>query len=634
MFKSLLYTLLLQLTALTVFPQDDYSVNKIDPALTAGACAVKRYELVRFEIKDPGSAVYYYKSAVTILNENGEDHAWWQEGYDDKFTTIRSVDAILYDATGKKIRSLKKADISDVSGAESNLADDFRVKRHNFHYKIYPYTVEYEVEIKKDQLMFMPSWMPVEDEDYTVEKSIFEIVCPSSYNIRYKSYRYDGEPVIQNGKEKIYRWEVKNVAAVKREFASPEWQRITPTVVVGATNFEIAGFKGNMSNWKEFGKFIYGLKQNRDKLPVDIKTTVHELTDNVTDVKKKIELLYNYMQQNTRYISIQLGIGGWQPFDAEYVAQKKYGDCKALTNYMFSLLKEAGIKSVYSLVKAGEYSRYIHEEFSSQQFNHVILSVPLQRDTMWLECTSQTLPAGYLSGFTCNRYALMIAEDGGYLVRTPSYNFQDNRQIRKVNATVDETGKLNANIVTEYTGLQQDNLFEMINGNSKKEQLEYLKKEIDLPSYDITSFDYKTKPSHIPAIAEKINLVAENYAQVSGKRIFIQPNLLSKTGLKLKDEERQHDIDLMFEYRDVDSVEIVIPIGFTPEAMPQQVAFTNKFGQYKITYAVDGAKVLMTRLFERRAGRFPASDYKELVKMYAEMYKADRGKIVLVKKEG
>jgi hypothetical protein len=174
----------------------------------------------------------------------------------------------------------------------------------------------------------------------------------------------------------------------------------------------------------------------------------------------------------------------------------------------------------------------------------------------------------------------------------------------------------------------------MINGNSKKEQLEYLKKEIDLPSYDITSFDYKTKPSHIPAIAEKINLVAENYAQVSGTRIFIQPNLLSKTGLKLKDEERQHDIDLMFEYRDVDSVEIVIPIGFTPEAMPQQVAFTNKFGQYKITYAVDGAKVLMTRLFERRAGRFPASDYKELVKMYAEMYKADRGKIVLVKKEG
>jgi hypothetical protein len=482
--------------------------------------------------------------------------------------------------------------------------------------------------------MFMPSWMPVEDEDYAVERSTFEIISPANYTIRYKSYQYDKEPVITGGKDKVYRWEVKNLPAIKKESFGPEWQKITPTVVVGATDFEIAGFKGNMSSWKEFGKFVYSLKQNRDNLPNAVKSAVHELTDNVPDVKKKIEALYIYMQQNTRYISIQLGIGGWQPFDAEYVSQKKYGDCKALTNYMFSLLKEAGIKSVYTLVKAGEYSRYMHDEFPAQQFNHVILSVPLEKDTMWLECTSQTLPAGYLSGFTCNRYALMVTEEGGYLVKTPGYNFEDNRQTRKVNAVVDETGKLNADVETEYTGLQQDELFDMINSTSKKEQLEYLKKEIDLPSYDITSFAYKTIPARIPAVNEKINLTAESYAQVSGKRLFIQPNLLSKASFKLKDDERVHDIDLVSEYRDVDSVEITIPDGYTPEAMPQSIAFSNKFGQYKISYKVDRNKVLMTRLFERKAGRFPAGDYKELVKMYAEIYKADRGKMVLVKKEG
>ncbi|HEX8277124.1 MAG TPA: hypothetical protein VF540_00455, partial [Segetibacter sp.] len=404
-------------------------------------------------------------------------------------------------------------------------------------------------------------------------------------------------------------------------------------VVVGATNFEISGFKGNMSDWKEFGKFVYSLKQNRDNLPAAVKAAIHQLADNEPDVKKKIALLYNYMQQNTRYISVQLGIGGWQPFDASYVAEKKYGDCKALTNYMFSLLKEAGIRSVYTLVKAGTYKRYIVEDFPAQQFNHVILSVPLVKDTVWLECTDQTLPAGYLSGFTCNRYALMVDEDGGHLVKTPAYNFNDNLQVRKVSATVDESGKLNANIETQYTGMQQDDLFGMINTHSKKEQLEYLKKEIDLPTYDITSFDYKTVRSRVPAIDEKLNVVAENYAQVSGKRLFIQPNLLSKSRLKLIDEERQHDIDLIFEYRDIDTVEIAIPAGFVPEAMPQPVTFTNKFAQYKINYKVDGNKVLLTRLFERKAGRFPKSDYKELVKMYADMYKADRGKIVLIKKE-
>ena len=68
--------------------------------------------------------------------------------------------------------------------------------------------------------------------------------------------------------------------------------------------------------------------------------------------------------------------------------------------------------------------------------------------------------------------------------------------------------------------------------------------------------------------------------------------------------------------------------------MPQPAAFTNKFGQFKISYEFQDNQIIMTRLFERKAGHFAASDYKELVKMYGDMYKADRGKIVLIKKEG
>lgn len=626
--------LILQLFSLSCFAQLNYDVSKIDPALKANASVVKRYELVRFEIKDPGNAVYYYKRAVTILNANGEKQAGWSESY-DKYTTIRSVDATLYDATGKKVRALKKTDISDVTGSsESSLADDDRIKRHNFYYKIYPYTVEYEVEIKQDQLMFIPTWVPIEDEEFSVEKSVFEIVCPENYKIRYKAFNYSAEPLVSGGKNKVYQWEVKNLPAVKDEYASPAWSQITPTVMVGASDFEIEGYKGNMSDWKEFGKFVYSLKQDRDKLPLTVKAIVHELTDNVSDLRKKVELLYNYMQQNTRYIGIQLGIGGWQPFDAEYVATKKYGDCKALTNYMYSLLKEANIPSVYTLVRAGGSGRYIVDDFPSQQFNHVILSVPMAKDTMWLECTSQTLPAGYLSGFTSNRSALMIKEDGGFLVRTPRYNFNDNLQVRKVSAVLDESGKLSADIATKYYGQQQDELFDMINSLSKNEQLEHLKKELDLPNYDITTFDYKTVKNSIPAIDENLNVVAENYAQITGKRLFIEPNLLNKVWLKLADEERKYDIDFTYEYRDVDTLEIKIPTGFVPESMPKTVSFSNKFGQYKIDYLVKTDKVYMTRLFERKAGIYPPSDYKELVKMYGDMYKADRGKIVLVKKEG
>lgn len=633
--RKLIFCMLLQAAAMSLLAaENDYAVSKIDPSLLTGASAVKRYEYVRFEIKDAGTAVYYYKTATTILNENGDEHAQWVQPY-DKFNSVRSVNAVLYDATGKKVRELKSADISDLSGtSEISLAEDTRIKMHNFHYKVYPYTVEYEVEIKKHQLLFMPRWMPIEDESFSVEKSVFEVVCPSDYTIRYRAFNYEKQPVISGDKEKTYHWQVSNLAAIKDEFASPEFQKITPTVLVGPTAFEISGYKGDMSDWKGFGKFVYMLKQNRDNLPDNVKAEVHRLTDNVTDVRSKIEVLYNYMQQNTRYVSIQLGIGSWQPFAADYVAQKKYGDCKALSNYMFALLKEAGIRSVYTLVRAGETRRSLLEDFPAQQFNHVILSVPLQKDTVWLECTSQTLPAGYLSGFTSNRYALMIDEDGGHLVRTPRYNLENNLLARKISATVDETGKLQADIATKYTGIEQDDIFGMINSLTKKEQLEALKKEFDVPTYDITAFDYSTTKASIPAIDEKLTLVADNYAQVSGKRLFLQPNLLSKSSVKLSDEGRKYDVELLFEYRYKDTVEITIPAGFTPESLPQAVSFSNKFCKYQIDFKVEGTKVIMRRLFERKSGTYPAADYKELVKSYTDIYKADRGKVVLVKKEG
>ena len=614
---------------------NDYAITQLSPELIKNVNVVKRMEVMRYAITEKNRAVLYRKVAYTILNEQGEDWGYFSAGY-DKLRSIESFEGTLYDAFGKKIKSLKKADIKDVSGADdASLADDNRVKWHSFYYKVYPYTVEYEVEIKYKGTMFSPRWMPQERPVMSVEASNLEVVCPTSNPLRYKMFNYEGEPSVTDDKNnKIYKWTVKNRTGIASEYAAPPWYETTTTVLLATERFMLEDYEGSNASWKDFGKFVYDLKKERDELPANVKQKVHEIADPVSDPKEKVKKLYEYMQQNTRYISIQLGIGGWQPFDAKFVAEKKYGDCKALSNFMYSLLKEAGIRSVYTIITASENNNYLIQDLPSSQFNHVVLFVPNGKDTTWLECTSQTVSPGYMGGGTGNRWALAIEETGGTLVRTPSYSAIENTQVRNIKATVNESGYLSALINTTYSGEQQDRLHSITNGLSKDKLMEFLKEDIELPTYDVKSFNYKEHKASLPAIDETLDLIAPNYATVSGKRFFVVPNIITRTHRKLKaDDTRKLDIVLGFAFKDVDSVEIVIPEGYTVESVPQPAILDAKFGKYQASMKVEKNKIVYYRSYEHFSGRYPSKDYADLVKFYDAVYKADRSRIVLVKSE-
>ena len=116
----------------------EYAVSNIPQVLIKNASVVKRKEEIRYEITEGNRAKYYQKFAYTILNEFGDRWASFAKSY-DKLHGIEALEGSLYDASGKKIRSLKKSEIRDVTGNDgSDLATDNRVKWHSFFYKIYP----------------------------------------------------------------------------------------------------------------------------------------------------------------------------------------------------------------------------------------------------------------------------------------------------------------------------------------------------------------------------------------------------------------------------------------------------------------------------------------------------------------
>jgi hypothetical protein len=108
---------------------------------------------------------------------------------------------------------------------------------------------------------------------------------------------------------------------------------------------------------------------------------------------------------------------------------------------------------------------------------------------------------------------------------------------------------------------------------------------------------------------------------------------MSRSYTKLKrDEERKYDIVLRDEYKQIDTVEIEIPKGYEPESMPQPVTTETKFGKYSNSIKLADNKIFYYRTREQFSGTFPAKDYPSLADYFDSIYKADRSKIVLVKK--
>lgn len=613
----------------------EYTVIKIPQSLMKNANAVIRLREEFTELQKEDKMFKREHYVITILNEEGDRFSGMFEYY-DRFSEIKSIEGVLYDGMGVKIKSLKSKDIEDGSASSgNNLADDNRYKRHNFYYRVYPYTIEYTIESVKKETMFFSPWYPVYTSLIAVQKSRFIVDVPASYQLRYKSFNYKAEPEIRDaGSRKVYTWSLENHEAVQREFAAPSWRRITPVVLFAPSEFVIEDYKGTMKDWKEFGKFQLSLNKGRDQLPDELKTKVAELTRGAGNTEEKITRLYQFLQNNTRYISIQLGIGGWRPLEASFVAGKLYGDCKALSNYMYALLKEAGIRSHYTLIRAGEGEDDLEIDFPSRQFNHAILCVPMEKDTMWLECTSQTVAPGYMGGFTGNRHALLITEDGGVVAATPRYGMNDNTQVRTIKAELSADAKLLIHANTVYSCLQQDDLQLLINSLSKDKVKEELHEKLDFATYEVDRFSYKENKSRRPSIEEQLDISVSNYATITGKRLFIIPNIMTRHARRLTpDEKRKYEVELDNEYRDTDSVEIIIPAGYTAESVPPDVVLDTRFGRYRSSVKIEGNRILYQRTMEHFAGRFPASDYAELVKFYDAMYKADRAKMVLVKNE-
>jgi len=614
-----------------------YPVSAISDDLKMNVNVVIREDKSVFTIYSKNKASYYAISAITILNEKGNSYAenviWY-----DRLRKITKLNGAVYDASGKLIKKLKNSEIRDQSAFDGfSLFSDDRLKFMDLSQNTYPYTVEYEYEVEYKYLYSIDGSVIIPAEKISVQHSSYELIYPSSLRPRTKTLNIPNEkPVINkrpDGTETMI-WTFENLKPIKFEPYGPSHKRLTPRILAAPNEFEYEGYIGDMNSWDDFGKWVASLNKGRDVLPETAKSKIREITKGLNTTEEKSKAVYEFLQNKSRYVSIQIGIGGYQPFEASVVDQTGYGDCKALSNYAIALLGEVGVKANYVLINAGEVEKSVEEDFPNSAFNHATVCIPNVKDTIWLECTSQTAPFGYQGKFTGDRKALMITENGGKIVNTLRYSAEQNRQSCSADVTINVNGSAKAKAKTVYSGLQYENdNLDFIVDRSYDDQKNWILKNTDIPSFDVVSFTMSSKKDKIPAATVTLDLSLNRFATVSGKRLFMTPNLMNRISfIPEKVEDRKTDVYRKNAYTHLDTIRYNLPEELYPEFLPETINIQSRFGEYHATFTLDQGKVVYTRKVVMKKGVFPPDSYNELIDFFKKISKADNTKLVFLNK--
>ncbi|MDC6361333.1 MULTISPECIES: DUF3857 domain-containing protein [Flavobacteriaceae] len=615
----------------------NYSYHTIPEELMENANAVGRLDEMDIRIDAMDKMTYSAKQVVTVLNKSGDAFARTRAFY-DKEKKIKKIEAVVYDASGNEIQRIKRRDFSDIAAVDGfSLYLDDRLLYYRYVPVQYPYTLEFSYEIETSDTGILPPWYFLSGYGISVEQS--------SYAISYLSN--DLKPIIEeenlsnivfekNENQGTISYTGTNIPAMVAESLSPSFNAICPKLSVRLPNFHYKGFNAKVGNWKDLGLWIQKeLLAGRANLEDATIQKVKELVQGVDDDIEKAKIVYQYMQDNTRYISVQIGIGGFQPISAIEVDRVKYGDCKGLSNYTMALLKAVGVESYYVVVEAGGTKVDFKEGFADlSQGNHAIVAIPYKGEYFWIDCTSQVHPFGFIGDFTDDRKVLVVKPDGGEIVTTTSYlNEQNLKKIRSTYKILEDLS-LEAKVTIETMGVRYDDHFGL-ERDKKEDVIEYYKKFWgNINGLSVTGYSFVNNREDV-VFTEEIQLKAHDFVSKNGEDYLLTLNPLDNNSfVPPRYRNRKQSFVIQRGYLDEDEFIIQLPQNFSFTFLPEKHTEETRFGTYEVeVHKKSDTELLYKRKLLIKKGHYPKEDYNKYRSFRRNVAKLDNQKIVLKRRD-
>jgi tetratricopeptide (TPR) repeat protein len=422
-----------------------------------------------------------------------------------------------------------------------------------------------------------------------------------------------------DGAERVFRWESshKNPTVGKEADAEKELKKKQ----VWTTEQELDAKEGKLpsvawttfKNWQAVGAWYQGLENDRTIPDADVKAKVAELTAGKTTEEEKVRAVYGYVATQIRYIGVAFGVGRYQPHRASQVLENQYGDCKDKHTLLAAMLNVLGLHPSAVLVGAG--MRFNEAVPSPASFNHLITTVPVSGQQVWLDTTAEIAPYRALLYGIRNKKALVIPETGMAKVQTtptalPFPSFQ------KLDAvgTLDKDGISNSHLMWTMRGDGEIMLraaFRQVSPGQYDQVVQEISKGIGY--LGTTSHAEVSKPEETASpLTLSYDYKREKAGDWDNLKIVAQ---LAPTELPQVDEKEPpvQAIPLGVPRIDTSTAAMKLPEGWSA-VLPDAIHTKSAYATYDETYRLDKGTVYAERRVEILIENVPVAEWKSYKK--------------------
>lgn len=323
-------------------------------------------------------------------------------------------------------------------------------------------------------------------------------------------------------------------------------------------------------------------------------------------------------------------IGGWQPMPASEVSKKGYGDYKALTNYMRTLLKAAGIPSYFAVIYNDDSVITFDKDFPKMSGNHAILMVPTEKDPIWLENTSQRIAFNHLSYSSHNRNVLAVNENGLKIIDTPTYKPEQSKELLVAKVQLQEDGGITSNANFKFTGGQYDTNLGLFTLKNDEIQEALKNRHFNLQIDKIAIENLLNNRDEVK-ISYDLNLKAKSFSKKLGNDLFFPVMPFYQATTFSLNTERKLPFETAFPFQDDYEIEFTAPMGYRFSDLPDAAEFSTEFGSYSILYKMEGEKLVVNRILTIKKGLYPKEKFKDYVDFRKKTATKDNTKILITK---